>query len=43
MPILLPGEKTSTRVVPGKSLYARVPGLADRDGVVDAAIWIGYA
>lgn len=43
VPILLPGEKTSTRVEPGKSLYARVPGVAARDGVVDAAIWIGYA
>ncbi len=43
VPILLPGEKTSTRVEPGRSLYARVPGVADRKGVVDAAIWIGYA
>ncbi len=43
VPILLPGEKTSTRVEPGKSLYAQVPGVADQEGVVDAAIWIGYA
>ncbi|WP_228235608.1 M81 family metallopeptidase [Allomuricauda sp. M10] len=43
VPILLPGEKTSTRVEPGKSLYAQVPGVANQEGVVDAAIWIGYA
>ena len=43
VPILLPGEKTSTRIEPGKSLYAKVPGIANRDGVIDAAIWIGYA
>lgn len=43
VPILLPGEKTSTRVDPGKSLYARVAPAAAKPGVVDAAIWIGYA
>ena len=43
VPILLPGEKTSTRIEPGKSLYAQVPGVADIPGVIDAAIWIGYA
>lgn len=43
VPILLPGEKTSTRVDPGKSLYAEVYPAADQEGVVDAAIWVGYA
>lgn len=43
VPILLPGEKTSTRVDPGKSLYAQVAPAADQPGVVDAAIWVGYA
>jgi microcystin degradation protein MlrC len=43
VPILLPGEKTSTRIEPGKSLYAKIPSIADQDGVIDAAIWIGYA
>src|SRR5690554_5322615 len=42
VPILLPGEKTSTRVDPGKSLYAKVAPAADQAGVVDAAIWVGY-
>ena len=43
VPILLPGEKTSTRIEPGKSLYAKVPDIANEEGVIDAAIWIGYA
>jgi len=43
VPILLPGEKTSTRIDPGKSLYAKVGPVADQKGIVDAAIWIGYA
>ena len=43
VPILLPGEKTSTRIEPGTSLYAKVAPVADRDGIVDAGIWIGYA
>ena len=42
VPILLPGEKTSTREEPAKSLYAEVPLVENRDGVVDAAIWVGY-
>jgi microcystin degradation protein MlrC len=43
VPILLPGEKTSTRIEPGKSLYAKVAPAAHQEGVIDAAIWIGYA
>ncbi len=43
VPILLPGEKTSTRIEPGKSLYAKVAPTAAKEGVVDAAIWIAYA
>lgn len=43
VPILLPGEKTSTRIEPGKSLYAAVAPAATQYGVIDAAIWIGYA
>ncbi|GAB4025879.1 M81 family metallopeptidase [Spirosoma gilvum] len=44
IPILLPGEKTSTRIEPGKSLYQEVAPLADHQpGIVDAGIWIGYA
>lgn len=43
VPILLPGEKTSTRIEPGKSLYAKIPSVEKMEGVIDAAIWIGYA
>lgn len=43
VPILLPGEKTSTRVEPGKSLYAKVDPLTKKEGIIDAAIWVGYA
>lgn len=43
VPILLPGEKTSTRVEPGKSLYAQVEPASKQEGIIDAAIWIGYA
>ena len=43
VPILLPGEKTSTRIEPAKSLYAQVNPITKQKGVVDAAIWVGYA
>jgi len=43
VPILLPGEKTSTRIEPGKSLYAKIPSIENQEGIIDAAIWIGYA
>lgn len=43
VPVLLPGEKTSTRLEPAKSLYEEVARVASLPGVVDAALWIGYA
>jgi len=43
VPVLLPGERTSTRVEPGKSLYAMIPDIEALPGVIDAAIWISYA
>jgi len=43
VPILLPGEKTSTRIEPAKSLYARIPALTEREGVTDVSCWIGFA
>lgn len=42
VPILLPGEKTSTRIEPAKSLYARVAPATAQDGILDASIWVGY-
>jgi microcystin degradation protein MlrC len=43
VPILLPGEQTSTRINPGKKLYSQVEPTSKIKGVLDAAIWIGYA
>src|SRR5699024_3093183 len=40
---LLPGEKTSTRVDPAKSLYAQVEPAANQEGITNASIWVGYA
>ncbi|ODT55374.1 MAG: microcystin degradation protein MlrC [Paludibacter sp. 47-17] len=42
VPVLLPGEKTSTRVEPAKSLYALIPRLIDGEKVIDASIWMSY-
>ena len=43
LPILLPGEQTSTRDEPAKTIYAAVPSVEAVEGVLDAAIWVGYA
>ena len=43
IPVLLPGEKTSTRIEPAKTVYKAVAPAAVQPGVIDAAIWVGYA
>ncbi|ARF59885.1 microcystin degradation protein MlrC [Streptomyces gilvosporeus] len=43
IPVLLPGEKTSTRLEPAASLYGGLGAVEALDGVVDAALWVGYA
>ncbi|KAJ5497615.1 Microcystin LR degradation protein MlrC [Penicillium fimorum] len=43
IPVLLPGEQTSTRNEPAKGLYALIPQIEAMDNVLDAAIWVGYA
>jgi microcystin degradation protein MlrC len=43
IPVLLPGEKTSTRIEPAKSVYAAVYPAAAQEGIIDASIWVGYA
>ncbi|QHS63701.1 M81 family metallopeptidase [Chitinophaga agri] len=43
VPVLLPGEKTSTRIEPAKTVYKAVAPAAAQPGIVDAAIWVGYA
>lgn len=42
VPILLPGEKTSTRVEPAKSLYDLIEPATEHEGVIDASIWMSY-
>ncbi|SMH50420.1 Microcystin degradation protein MlrC, contains DUF1485 domain [Rathayibacter oskolensis] len=43
VPMLLPGERTSTTVEPGRSVFGRmIPAIA-RHGVLDANMWIGFA
>jgi microcystin degradation protein MlrC len=42
VPILLPGEKTSTEWEPAASLYRLIPGVIKGDVVLDASILIGY-
>ncbi|MDD2475314.1 MAG: M81 family metallopeptidase, partial [Dysgonamonadaceae bacterium] len=42
VPILLPGEQTSTRIEPAKSLYGAIPSLINDDNVMDASIWMSY-
>ncbi|KAI1151615.1 MlrC domain-containing protein [Nemania diffusa] len=43
LPVLLPGEQTSTRDEPAAHIYAAVPEIEATEGVIDAAIWVGYA
>ncbi len=43
VPLLLPGEKTSTRIEPASSIYEHVAVVAQRPGILDAALWVGYA
>ena len=42
VPILLPGEKTSTEVEPGKSLYAQIERITAQPCIWDASIWMGF-
>lgn len=43
VPVLLPGERACTRDEPAKGIYGRLPAIEACDGVIDAAVWIGYA
>jgi microcystin degradation protein MlrC len=42
VPIILPGERTSTLVEPCKTLYRRLGESDAVAGVIDASMWIGY-
>ncbi|OCJ13046.1 microcystin degradation protein MlrC [Rhizobium sp. AC44/96] len=42
VPVLWPGERTSTEDEPAKSLYEALPTFDERPGVLDANLMIGY-
>ncbi len=42
VPILLSGEKTSTEVQPGKALYRSLESVCQLDGIIDAALFMGF-
>lgn len=42
IPVLLPGECTSTLDEPGKSLYQNLEDFDDLPGIVDVSLWVGY-
>lgn len=43
VPLLIPGEKGITFTEPLKSIYERLPGIAEKEGLMDASIFIGCA
>lgn len=42
VPVLLPGERTSTEDEPAKSLYLALPEIDKRPGILDANLMVGY-
>jgi len=42
IPVILPGERTSTFWEPGKSVYGKLAESDDVPGVIDASLWVGY-
>ncbi|HKY50737.1 MAG TPA: M81 family metallopeptidase, partial [Candidatus Limnocylindria bacterium] len=43
VPVLLPGERACTRDEPARTIYGRLAEIERRAGIIDAAVWIGYA
>jgi microcystin degradation protein MlrC len=43
VPVLLAGERASTRDEPARGIYGSLAEIEKRPGVIDAAVWIGYA
>ncbi|MEV0891906.1 M81 family metallopeptidase [Promicromonospora sp. NPDC050262] len=43
VPVLLAGERASTRQEPAKGIYEDVARVGALDGVLDASVWVGYA
>lgn len=42
IPVLMPGERTSTEWEPGKSLWAQLPALNAQSGILDVSLLVGY-
>lgn len=42
IPVMLPGERTSTFVEPGRTVYGRLAESDAVDGVIDPSLWVGY-
>jgi microcystin degradation protein MlrC len=42
IPVLMPGERTSTEWEPGKHLWAELPALNAQPGVLDVSLLVGY-
>lgn len=42
IPVILPGECTSTFVEPGKTVYGKLKESDGLDGVIDPSLWVGY-
>lgn len=42
IPVILPGERTSTLVEPGKSVYGSLRESDPVPGILDASLWVGY-
>ena len=43
VPVLLAGECASTRDEPARGIYGSLREIEARPGIIDAAVWIGYA
>lgn len=43
LPLLLPGEAVMTATEPARSLYARLPTIAQQPGILDASLLVGCA
>lgn len=42
IPVMLPGERTSTFVEPGKTVYGKLTESDGVPGVIDSSLWVGF-
>jgi microcystin degradation protein MlrC len=42
IPVLMPGERSSTEWEPGKRLWAQLPALNREPGILDVSMFVGY-